>query len=132
MHPTGPLTIAPGAAVLLEYRLLLERGYTECAALENSGPEHGERGEERDEWMAVVAGPWFDAMTRMAAEDGVGITTYQGFQEYIPGSTPCAYLHFSSHDRRSPMEHGEHRPRVELLAETVEAVQAALRRRWPT
>jgi hypothetical protein len=87
--------IAPsieGVALLEQYLQLLTRGFTECSAHEHAGPSHGEKGPELDEWSTHIAEPWFAAIEALAAEDGLGVKTYQGFDAYLSGSTPCAQL----------------------------------------
>ena len=75
-----------------QYLHLVMHGFTECAEHEHSGPSHGEKGPELDEWLEHVAEPWFAAIEMLAAEDGLGVKTYQGFDAYLSGSTPCAQL----------------------------------------
>ena len=79
-------------AVMEQYLHLLMHGYTECAEHEHSGPSHGEKGPELDDWLEHVAEPWFAAIEMLAAEDGLGVKTYQGFDAYLSGSTPSAQL----------------------------------------
>jgi hypothetical protein len=81
-----------GVAVMEQYLHLVMHGYTECAEHEHSGPSHGERGPELEDWLRHVAEPWFAAIEMLAAEDGLGVKTYQGFDPYLSGSTPCAQL----------------------------------------
>jgi hypothetical protein len=81
-----------GVAVTEQYLRLLMHGFTECAEHEHSGPSHGEKGPELDDWLTHVAEPWFGAIESLAADDGLGVKTYQGFDAYLSGSTPCAQL----------------------------------------
>ena len=50
------------------------------------------RAKELDDWLEHVAEPWFGAIEMLAAEDGLGVKTYQGFDAYLSGSTPSAQL----------------------------------------
>jgi hypothetical protein len=75
-----------------EYEHLVTRGCTWQRSAESSGPEHGNRGPELEEWMVRVARPWFRRIEALAAEDGLEVVFYQGFDEYLPGSTPSARL----------------------------------------
>jgi hypothetical protein len=81
-----------GRAVIGDYLRLVTRGYTECHEHERSGPNHGQKGAELDAWLAQVAQPWFSAIESLTAEDGLRVRTYQGFDAYLSGSTPCAAL----------------------------------------
>jgi hypothetical protein len=87
--------IAPSiedVALLEHYLQLLTHGFTECSEYERAGPSHGAKGPELDAWLAQIAAPWFNAIEELAAEDGLGVKTYQGFDPYLSGSTPCAQL----------------------------------------
>jgi hypothetical protein len=81
-----------GVALLEQYLQLLTRGFAECSEHEHEGPSHGEKGPELDDWLTHVAEPWFSAIEALAAQDGLGVKTYQGFDAYLSGSTPCAQL----------------------------------------
>jgi hypothetical protein len=116
---------APSAALLRDYRRLLERNYTESSEFGLSGPEHGDHGPALERWLAQVAQPWFDAIAAIAAEDGLAVGTYQGFDEYRSGSSPCAFLR-SSVPERDRTDAGSSR---ELPPSDLEAVQAALAKR---
>jgi hypothetical protein len=107
--------------LMRDYRRLLERKYTEASEHEFSGPEHGDRGPNLEAWTVSVAQPWFDAIRSLAAEDGLAVGTYQGFDEYRGGSSPCAFL-------RSTSSHPDGTDRV-LLPDDLRAVEAALARR---
>jgi hypothetical protein len=86
------IRVRPETAVLRDYREFLARGATYQRSTEHSGPEHGNRGPELEEWLERVARPWFRQIEALAAEDGLEVVTYQGFDEYVSGSTPCAML----------------------------------------
>jgi hypothetical protein len=84
--------VRPDTDVLRDYQELLARGATFQRSTEHSGPEHGNRGPDLEEWLERVARPWFRQIEALAAADGLEVVTYQGFDEYIAGSTPCAML----------------------------------------
>jgi hypothetical protein len=81
-----------GTAVAEDYRRLLTSGYTECREHERAGPNHGEQGVALAAWLVQIAQPWFRAIESLAAEDALGVRTYQGFDADLSGSTPCAVL----------------------------------------
>jgi hypothetical protein len=89
---TPPPRARADTTLMREYEQLVTRGCTWQRSTESSGPDHGNRGPELEEWLVRVARPWFRRIEALAAEDGLEIVTYQGFDEYLPGSTPCARL----------------------------------------
>jgi hypothetical protein len=117
-----------GSVVMADYLRLLTRGYTECPEHERSGPNHGQKGAELDAWLTQVAQPWFSAIESLTAEDGLRVRTYQGFDAYLSGSTPCAVL-LDRHGAAVILSTLDPDPESTLVAACGELLYAARRKR---